>query len=139
MSISSIAGVTASFIGIGGKASREAPSRTEHDVSALQVPTWLAEFGKDATVSLGESGEAVEARNAKFDRLTAGEQDEYANLLQRHYVELLRDSGVQSTQQHFELIRDKQRSDELCLDLGKRIAGDSRLVELMAKLGLRKA
>lgn len=134
MSTSSIASVTASTIGIGTTTPRTTGNAS---VEALRVPHRLSKHGKNATVSLGDSGGAVKARNAEFDRLTPGEQDEYATLLHGHYVDLLRDNGVQSTQQHFELIRDRKRSDELCLDLGRRIAGDARLVELMAKLKVK--
>jgi len=100
------------------------------------IPGWLAEKMPNVNVTIGEKYSDIINRNARFNQLSGSDEKEYFTLLNKHYQELLKDNDINTTQDHYQsLIANKETSEKLRLDMEKRIAGDNRLTELLAKLG----
>ena len=87
-------------------------------VRQYAIPEWLAEKMPNVNATIGEKYSDIMSRNARFNSLSGSESKEYASLLNTHYQGLLKDNGINTTQDHYQsLIANKETSEKLRLDL----------------------
>jgi hypothetical protein len=98
------------------------------------LPPWLAERYPRAP-ELGERATDWDRANAKFNSLSSGEQGQYFQFINKHYREMLDENDLATNSQKFDLlVRNKDSSEQYRLDFERRIAADSTLSRLLAKM-----
>ncbi|TBU76325.1 hypothetical protein DNK06_15760 [Pseudomonas daroniae] len=103
-------------------------------VEKYQIPGWQAQYMNVVKPVIGAS---PLASNESTGRLSSeSERIEYANLIDQHYSSVLKSNGIEGVDAHYEAtIVNKEFSESLRQQMKESIMGDSRLLELMSKMG----
>ena len=103
-------------------------------VEKYQIPSWQAEYMNVVKPVIGATGLASSESAGQL--LTDSERVEYASLIDQHYSSVLKSNGVDGVDAHYEAtIVNKEFSESLRQQMKESIAGDSRVLELMSKMG----
>lgn len=101
-----------------------------------QVPKWLADYGFEVSLNLGESGNWFAE---KYPKAAAASQDvlvEYTSRLAGHLQTVLDANGIKGSEDyHNALIVNKETSEQIRQQFVERLRSDPRMVDLMLEVG----
>lgn len=107
-----------------------------YPLEMYQIPSWHAEHMFQVPGQLGVSANWFAEKYPQAASTSMSERIEYAELVQGHYQSVLDANGIQGIEDHYRAtILDQDFSEALRQQMNERIQGDTRLVELMAKMG----
>ncbi|MGO5000494.1 hypothetical protein [Oceanisphaera sp. W20_SRM_FM3] len=107
-----------------------------HPLEMYQMPSWQADYMFEATGTLGIGADWFAEKYPQAASTSMSERIEYADRVQEHYQAILDANGIRGVEAHYKAtILDKNFSESLRQQMNERVQGDSKLIELMEKMG----
>ncbi|MDT3723159.1 hypothetical protein [Pseudomonas oryzihabitans] len=109
-------------------------------VKQYAIPDWYADLLVDTAKLPGSPGYSMSdnSTTSKLMSADSGTRNEYFKLIMSHYEKIQKDNGITNQADHYNsLIADKATSEKLRLQFQQSVQSDTRLVELMQKIGIR--
>lgn len=107
-----------------------------YPLEMYQMPSWQADYMFEATGTLGSGANWFAEKYPQAASTSMSERIEYAERLQQHYQAVLDSNDIRGVEAHYQAtILDEDFSESLRQQMNERVQGDSKLMELMEKMG----
>lgn len=107
-----------------------------HPLEMYQMPGWQAEYMFQVPGQLGTEANWFAKNYPQAASTSMSERVEYAELIQGHYQAVLDANSIRGTEAHYKAtILDQDFSESLRQQMSESVKSDTRLVELMTKMG----
>jgi hypothetical protein len=113
-----------------------------YPLKMYSVPYWRAKYGFDISGGsrIGAPGDWFSKTYPQAASASTSEGVEYGNLVQGHYIAVLRANGIHSLEEHYRAtILDQELSESLHQQMNERVRNDPRLLELLERIGKQDA